>query len=432
MLSLEFIRTNPEKVKAAARDKDTDVDIDAVLELDVERRALLQKVEGLRSELNAASKEVADKKRRGEDASEVFATLRETSSRAKALEKKLGELNTKLDSVLIGIPNVPADTVPEGTKPEDNVVRHTWGERREFDFEPKPHWDLAKSLGIIDFERGAKLAGTGFALYVGLGSRLERGLINFMLDLHTAEHGYTEVWPPALATRPCMTGTGQLPKMEEDMYLCEVDDLFLIPTAEVPLTNIHREEILDADQLPIYYTAYTPCFRREAGSYGKDTKGLIRVHQFDKVELLKFVRPGTSYDELESLLGNAETVLQRLGLEYRVLELCRGDLSFAGAKCYDIEIWAPGIERWLEVSSCSNFEDFQARRSGIRFREKGGKPQFVHTLNGSGVALARLVLTLLEVYQQADGSVTIAEPLRPYMGGLEAITPRGLSRGGLP
>ena len=424
MLSLDTIRKHPERVKAAARDKHVDADVDAIIDLDIDRRALIQRADTLRSELNAASKRVAEKKRAGEDASELFASLRETSGTIKGLEKQLAELSARLDALVLAVPNVPADTAPEGTTPQANVLRHTWGEERALDFEPKPHWELAKSLAIIDFERAAKLAGTGFALFTGLGSRLQRGLINYMLDLHTAEHGYTEVWAPAVATRACMTGTGQLPKMEEDMYHCEVGDLFLIPTAEVPVTNIHREEILDADRLPIYYTGYTPCFRREAGSYGKDTKGLIRVHQFDKVELVKFVRPETSYDELEALLANAETVLQRLGLHYRVLELCRGDMSFAAAKCYDLELWAPGCRRWLEVSSCSNYEDFQARRSGIRFREKGGKPQFVHTLNGSGVALPRLVIALLENYQQADGSVAIPVPLRAYMGGLDALEPR--------
>jgi len=425
MLPLEFIRTEPEKVKAAARDKRADVDIDALLAHDARRRELLHQVGELRSEHNAASRSIGPKKKAGEDLTETFRLLKEFSDRIKSVEADLKEATEEVERRLMWIPNCPADSAPEGTSPEQNVVRRTWGDRREFDFEPKPHWDLAKSLGVIDFERAAKLSGAGFALFTDRGSLLQRGLISFMLDLHTTEHGYMEVWPPVVVNRACMTGTGQLPKMEEDMYRCDVDDLFLIPTAEVPVTNIHRDEILDAEWLPIYYTAYTPCFRREAGSYGKDTRGLIRVHQFDKVELVKFVRPETSYDELEKLTANAETVLQRLGIEYRVLELCRGDLSFASAKTYDLEIWAPGIERWLEVSSCSNFEDFQARRAGIRFKEKGAKPQFVHTLNGSGVALARLVLTLLELYQQADGSVAIPEVLRPYMRGLEKLEPRG-------
>lgn len=423
MLSMDFIRANPDKVKAAVRDKRAAVDVDALLALDAERRALLIQVEELRSEHNAASKAIGPKKKAGEDLADSFRLLGELSDRIKRLEAQLDALTEKINAVLIWVPNCPADSAPPGAGPEDNVVRRTWGERRVFDFEPRPHWDLAKSLGVIDFERAAKLAGGGFALYTGLGARLERALINFMLDLHTSEHGYVEVWPPKLVNRASMTGTGQLPKMEEDMYRCEVDDLFLIPTAEVPVTNVHREEVLDGARLPLYYTAYTPCFRREAGSYGKDTRGLIRVHEFDKVELVKFVRPETSYDELEKLVANAEAVIQRLGLEYRVLELCRGDMSFAAAKCYDIELWAPGVGRWLEVSSCSNFEDFQARRAGIRFKDKGAKPRFVHTLNGSGVALARLVLTILEVYQEADGSVAVPAVLRPYMRGVEKLTP---------
>ena len=423
MLSMDFIRDNPDRVKAAVRDKRANVDVDDLLALDAQRRELLHEVEELRSEHNAASKSIGPKKKAGEDLAATFRLLGELSDRIKGMEGHLGELQAKLDGLLLWVPNCPSEAAPQGTTPEHNVVRRTWGEQRVFDFEPKPHWDLAKALGLIDFERASKLAGAGFALYINLGARLERALVNFMLDLHTSEHGYIEVWPPKLVSRACMTGTGQLPKMEEDMYRCEVDDLFLIPTAEVPVTNIHRDEILDGERLPICYTAYTPCFRREAGSYGKDTRGLIRVHEFDKVELVKFVRPETSYDELERLVANAETVIQRLGLAYRVLELCRGDMSFAAAKCYDIEIWAPGVQRWLEVSSCSNFEDFQARRAGIRFRDKGQKPRFVHTLNGSGVALARLVLTILEAYQQADGSVVIPDVLRPYMRGIERIPP---------
>lgn len=422
MLSLDYIRENPDAVRAACRDKRATVNVDDLLALDARRRDLLRKVEDLRSEHNAASKSIAPKKKAGEDLAATFKLLGELSDHIKSLEGTLGELQAKLDALLLCIPNCPADAVPPGNDPvKHNVVRRTWGERRSFDFEPKPHWELAKILGIIDFERAAKLSGAGFPLFTNLGARLVRGLMNFMLDLHTTEHGYVEVWPPKLVNRASMTGTGQLPKMEEDMYRCDADDLFLIPTAEVPVTNIHRDEILDAARLPIYYTAYTPCFRREAGSYGKDTRGLIRVHEFDKVELVKFVRPETSYDELEALTANAEAVLQRLGLEYRVIELCRGDLSFASAKTYDLEIWAPGVQRWLEVSSCSNFEDFQARRAGIRFRDKGQKPRFVHTLNGSGVAFARLVLTLIETNQQADGSVVIPEALRPYIRGIERI-----------
>ncbi|HUT36497.1 MAG TPA: serine--tRNA ligase [Planctomycetota bacterium] len=424
MLSMDFIRENPDKVKAAVRDKRGGVNVDELLALDAQRRDLLHQVEDLRSEHNAASKSIGPKKKAGEDLAATFKLLGDFSDRIKGMEARLGDLQRELDARLLHVPNCPSDATPEGTTPEANVVRRAWGEPQQFGFEPRPHWDLAKTLGLIDFERASKLSGAGFALFTNLGARLQRGLINFMLDLHTAEHGYTEVWPPAVVNRASMTGTGQLPKMEEDMYHCEVDDLFLIPTAEVPVTNIHREEILDGERLPICYTAYTPCFRREAGSYGKDTRGLIRVHQFDKVELVKFVRPETSYAELDKLTANAEAVLQRLGLAYRVLELCRGDLSFASAKTYDLEIWAPGVKRWLEVSSCSNFEDFQARRAGIRFRDKGQKPRFVHTLNGSGVALARLVLTILEAYQQPDGTVVIPEVLRPYMRGVERIAPQ--------
>ncbi|MBM4033203.1 MAG: serine--tRNA ligase [Planctomycetes bacterium] len=423
MLSMDFIRENAERVRAACRDKRASVDVDELLALDARRRELLHEVEELRSEHNAASKSIGPKKKAGEDLAATFKLLGELSDRIKGMEARLGELEAGLNAKLLYVPNCPSEATPQGTTPEENVVRRTWGKRRVFDFEPKPHWDIAKALGLIDFERASKLSGAGFALFTGQGARLVRALINFMLDLHTTEHGYTEVWPPALVNRPCMTGTGQLPKMEEDMYRCEVDDLFLVPTAEVPVTNIHREEILDGERLPIYYTAYTPCFRREAGSYGKDTRGLIRVHQFDKVELVKFVRPETSYEELEKLTANAEEVLRRLGLEYRVIELCRGDLSFASAKTYDLEIWAPGVQKWLEVSSCSTFEDFQARRAGIRFRDKGQKVRFVHTLNGSGVALARLILTLLEAYQQADGSVVIPDVLKPYMRGLERFAP---------
>jgi len=421
MLDMDFIRRNPEIVKEAIRNKGERADVDALLKLDEERRSLLYESEQLRGRRNDVSKTIARMKKSGEDASALISEMREIGGKVKDYETKLAELEPQISEIIMSIPNVPAQGVPVGADEEDNEHVGAWGERKEFDFKPKPHWDLAKELGIIDFEAAAKISGAGFALFVGVGAKLERALYTFMLDLHTTKHGYKEVMPPLIVNRASMTGTGQLPKLEEDMYLCEVDDLFLIPTAEVPVTNIHAGDVLDADRLPICYTAYTPCFRREAGSYGKDTRGLMRVHQFDKVEMVKFVRPETSYDELESLLKNAEEVLRLLGVEYRVLNLCTGDLSFAAAKCYDIEIWAPGIERWLEVSSCSNFEDFQARRANIRFKEKGGKPQFVHTLNGSGVALARLVAVLLETYQNADGSVSIPEVLHPYMGGMEKI-----------
>ena len=421
MLDVEFIRQNPDAVRQAAANKGEKVDVDAFLALDAKRRELMTKVETLRGERNTNSKKVAELKKSGGDADEFIVRTREISDEIKAMEQNLSGLDEEFNTVVLTFPNMPAEDVQVGRNEDDNVEIKRWGERVTFDFEPKDHCDIAKALDIIDFERATKIAGTFFALYKGAGARLERALINFMLDLHTTEHGYREVSPPFVACRNAATGTGQLPKLEEDMYCCEVDDLFLIPTAEVPVTNIHREEVLDAADLPIRYTAYTPCFRREAGSYGRDTRGLMRLHQFDKVELVKFVRPEESDDELEKLLANAEVVLQKLGIEYRVLRLCTGELSFAAAKCYDIEIWAPGIERWLEVSSCSNFGDFQARRAGIRFKEKGGKPQFVHTLNGSGVALARLVLVIIEQYQTAGGTIRVPDVLKPYMGGLEII-----------
>ncbi|MFH1732901.1 MAG: serine--tRNA ligase [Planctomycetota bacterium] len=421
MLDVEFIRQNPDVVQQAAKNKGEAVDAAAFLALDAQRRELMTQVETLRSERNANSKKVAELKRSGGNADAFITKTREISDRIKGIEQDLSALDEQFRTILLTFPNIAAADVQVGRDEKDNVEIRHWGERAAFDFQPKPHWDIARELDIIDFERATKIAGPFFALYKGAGARLERALINFMLDLHTGEHGYREISPPFVAGRKATTGTGQLPKLEEDMYCCEVDDLFLIPTAEVPVTNIHRDEVLDADQLPLCYVAYTPCFRREAGSYGRDTRGLMRLHQFDKVELVKFVRPENSRGELEALLGNAEVVLQRLGIEYRVLRLCTGELSFAAAKCYDIEVWAPGIERWLEVSSCSSYEDFQARRSGIRFREKGGKPQFVHTLNGSGVALARLVLAIIEQYQTAGGRVRVPEALLAYMGGIKVI-----------
>jgi len=425
MLDLDFIRNNPDLVKTAAENKGEKADIDSLLKLDAHRRKLIHQYEQSRGELNAASRKVADLKKAGHDAGDLIAQNRRLAEQIKATDAERAQLDAQLDKLLLSIPNVPAADVPVGRNEQQNLEVKSWGDKRAFDFKPIPHWDLAKMHGLIDFERAAKLSGSNFALYLGDGARLERALINFMLELHATKHGYTEVFPPFVVNRKAMTGTGQLPKLEEDMYRCELDDLFLIPTAEVPVTNIHADEVLDAEQLPLYYTAYTGCFRREAGSYGKETRGLLRIHQFDKVELVKFVRPETSYDELEALLGNAEAVLQALNLPYRVLKLCTGELSFAAAKCYDIEVWAPGVERWLEVSSCSNFEDFQARRANIRFREKGGKPRFVHTLNGSGTALPRVVIALLETYQNEDGTITIPQPLRPYMRGQEVLGKSG-------
>jgi len=421
MLDIEFIRQQPDVVRQAALNKGEPADVDGLLGLDQRRRELMTQAESLRSQRNANSKQVAELKRSGGDAGALMEETRRLAEQIKGMEGELATLDEPFNALLLSLPNVPAPDVQVGRDEADNVEVKHWGERVEPGFEPQPHWEIAGRLGLLDFERATKIAGPHFVLYKGAGARLERALIQFMLDLHTAEHGYLEVSPPLVANRASTTGTGQLPKLEEDMYHCEVDDLFLIPTAEVPVTNIHREEVLEAEALPLCYTAYTPCFRREAGSYGRDTRGLMRVHQFDKVELVRFVRPESSYDQLELLLSHAEDVLQRLGIEYRVLRLCTGELSFAAAKCYDIEIWAPGIARWLEVSSCSNFEDFQARRAGIRFREKGGKPQHVHTLNGSGVALARLLLTVIEQYQTADGAVRVPEVLRPYMGGVDVI-----------
>ena len=418
MLDIKFIRENPDRIKKSLRDRGMKVDVDKLLLLDKKKKKLLLKAEEQRRQRNLISEEIGNLKQAGaQDANKKIAEMRAVSRRIKELDNKIKEVTREQEEIAILIPNIPHQSVPIGSGPEDNVEVRSWGEPPKFDFAPRSHYEIAKSLKIIDFERAAKISGSGFALYCGWGAKLERALINFMLDLHTAKHNYTEVSPPFIAKRNCLVGTGQLPLLEDDMYILEKDDLFLIPTAEVPLTNIHANEILSESKLPIYYCAYTPCFRREAGSYGKETKGLIRVHQFDKVELVKFVKPETSEDELELLLKNAEEVLQLLGLHYRVVSLCTGDLSFAASKCYDIEVWAAGKRRYLEVSSCSSFSDFQARRAGIRYRDRnGGKLEYVHTLNGSGVALARLVVALLETYQQVDGSITIPEPLRTYMG----------------
>lgn len=423
MLDLKFIRENPEIVREALRKRNEEAPLEEILELDERWRAVTTELQSLRHKQKELSREIGRLKKEGKDPSDVIQEMRAISQKARALEEEERELKRKLDQLLLLIPNIPHESVPVGIDENDNMVVREWGEKPRFDFEPKPHWELGVMHDIIDFERAAKLAGSNFVMFKGLGARLERALINFMLDLHIEKHGYTEIFsPPLLVNRKTMTGTGQLPKLEEDMYRCEVDDFFLIPTAEVPVTNIFADEIIDGSQLPIYYVCYTPCFRREAGSYGRDVRGLIRVHQFDKVELVKFTFPETSYEEHEKLLRDAEEVIQLLGLPYRVVELCTGELSFAASKCYDIEVWAAGVERYLEVSSCSNFEDFQARRANIRFRRsKGSKPEYVHTLNASGVALPRTVIAILENYQQPDGSIIIPEVLRPYMGGIEKI-----------
>ncbi|HHT9115313.1 MAG: serine--tRNA ligase [Planctomycetes bacterium] len=422
MLDINFIRNNPDKVKQAiALKHENAASIDRILEVDIQRRSMIHACEQLKSKRNEKSKEVSELKKKGLDASQIIEETKKIGDDIKSIEEKQKELDSQITNLMLRIPNIPAADVPIGKDEKDNVVIKAWGQRKTFDFTPLPHWELGSILNILDTERASKISGSGFILLKGLGARLERALFSFMLDVHTREHGYTELFPPFLVTRTTMTGTGQLPKLEEDMYRTAADDLFLVPTAEVPVTNIHRDEILSYKDLPIYYTAYTPCFRREAGSYGKDTRGIIRVHQFNKVELVKLVKPETSYNELESLLGNAEKILQLLGLEYRVAKLSTGDMSFAAAKCYDIEVWAPGVNKFLEVSSCSNFEDFQARRINIRFRDEDGKLRFVHTLNGSGLALPRTVIALLETYQQKDGSIVIPDILQPYMGGIKVI-----------
>lgn len=420
MLDQGFVRQNIELVERGVKAKGERVDLKLFLELDRRWRELLAQADSLKHQRNVASQRIGQLVKEDRRAEEEIIRMRELGQRIKGLDEEVRALEARLREVMLSIPNLPHPSVPLGRGDEDNMVVKTWGERPEFDFPPRDHLQLGRLLGLFDFARGSKLAGSGFPLYRDFGAKLERALLNFMLDLHTQKHGYTEVSPPFLANRGCMEGTGQLPKLEEDMYLCEHDDLFLIPTAEVPVTNLHREEILNGNQLPLKYAAYTPCFRREAGSYGKETKGFLRVHQFDKVELVKFVRPEDSYQELEDLLNEAEEVLKLLKLSYQVRLLCTGDLSFAAAKCYDIDVWAPVEGKYLEVSSCSNYEDFQARRSGIRFRE-GRKVKFVHTLNGSGVATARLLVALLETYQTKETELIVPSLLRPYLEGRERI-----------
>jgi len=422
MLDMNVIRNDPERVKKALADRETEFDVDALLALDAKRRELIQKTETLKAERNANSKKVSALKKKGEDASGIIQRTKEIGLEIKTIDDALRTLQADIVDRMMQVPNVPAEGVPVGDPANNKLIRE-WGKPRKFDFTPKPHWDIGEALDVLDFPRATKIAEPHFSLFKGAGARLVRALVNFMLDLHTSEHGYREVFPPFLANRKAMTGTGQLPKFEDEMYRMKRDDLFLIPTAEVPVTNMFADEILNEGDLPIYFTAYSACFRREAGSYGKDTRALMRVHQFNKVEMVKFVRPETSYDELETLLANAEKVIQLLEIPYRVLLLSTLDMSFSAAKCYDIEIWAPGIERWLEVSSCSNFEDFQARRANIRYRDTDGKVKFVHTLNGSGVALARLVAAILENRQQKDGTVTVPEALQSYMGGLTRLAP---------
>jgi seryl-tRNA synthetase len=424
MLDIRRIRESENEVRTGLANKGADLALlDQVLDLDRQRRAALTDVEALKSRRNAVSKEIGALKKKGADTAQVQAEMRAVGDQIAEKDTKVREIDARLDDALLRIPNVPCPTIPVGPDSSKNRVVRTWGEPRTFKFPPRTHVDVGERAGIFDFERAGKISGAGFAMYCGAGARLARALIDFMLDLHTREHGYTEVWPPVLCNPASMTGTGQLPKLKDEMYFVGADNFYLAPTAEVPVTNMYRDEIL-AQPLPVYLTAYSACFRREAGSAGRETRGLIRVHQFDKVEMVKFVEPEKSYDELESLTANAEDVLRRLGLHYRVLELCTGDISFAAAKCYDLELWAPGQDGWLEVSSCSNFEDFQARRAGIRYRDANGKVRFVHTLNGSGVALPRLVVAIVENGQQEDGSIVLPDAIVPYMGGVSRIAPK--------
>ncbi|EHN60228.1 Serine--tRNA ligase [Listeria innocua] len=423
MLDVKLLRNNFEEVKQKLQNRGEDLgEFEKFGELDKRRRTLIVETEALKSQRNEVSQEIAKLKREKQDADAKIEEMRVVGDRIKTLDIELREIDEKLDTILMSIPNIPHESTPVGESEDDNVEIRKWGEVREFDFEPKAHWDLGTDLDILDFENAAKVTGSRFVFYKKLGARLERALINFMMDLHSNEHGYEEMLPPYMVNRASMTGTGQLPKFEEDAFLIEAEDYFLIPTAEVPVTNYHREDILKAEDLPRKYTAFSACFRSEAGSAGRDTRGLIRQHQFNKVELVQFVKPEDSYAALEKLTGNAEEVLRRLELPYRVLSMCTADLGFTAAKKYDLEVWIPSYDSYREISSCSNFESFQARRANIRFRrEPGSKPEYVHTLNGSGLALGRTVAAILENYQEADGSVRIPKVLQGYMGGIEKI-----------
>lgn len=423
MLDIKFLRANFEEVKQRLQCRGEDLsDLGRFEELDSKRRELIAKTEVLKGRRNEVSAEIATLKREKKDADQLIIEMREVGDQIKVLDTELKSVEETLENLMLSIPNIPHESVPIGETEDDNVEIRKWGELPEFTFEPKPHWEVADQLKILDFERAGKVTGSRFVFYKGLGARLERALFNFMLDLHVEEHGYEEVIPPFIVNRASMTGTGQLPKFEEDAFRIESEDYFLIPTAEVPVTNLHRDEIISGEELPIKYAAFSACFRSEAGSAGRDTRGLIRQHQFNKVELVKFVKPEDSYQELEDLTANAEKVLQLLGLPYRVLSMCSADLGFTAAKKYDIEVWIPSYGTYREISSCSNFEAFQARRANIRFRrERDAKPEHVHTLNGSGLAIGRTVAAILENYQQEDGSVVIPEVLRPYMGNREVI-----------
>ncbi len=421
MLDLKFVRSNPDAVKEALEKRGAKVNLDEFLALEEQRRKTLAQVESLKNKRNTVSEEVGRLKRSGGDAAALVEEMRQVNQDIKELETKLAKLEEEMENSLYEIPNIPHASVPAGKDETDNQVARTWGEPPKFSFVPQAHWDIGEKLNILDFERGARVTGARFTFYKGLGSRLERALINFMLDTHSGK-GYVEVFPPFMVHRHSMVGTGQLPKFEEDAFKVAGTEYFLIPTAEVPVTNMYREEILESDKLPIYHCAYSACFRAEAGAAGRDTRGLIRQHQFNKVELVKFVKPENSYEELEKLTADAEAILQALGLPYRVMALCSGDMGFSSAKTYDLEVWLPSFNTYREISSCSNFEDFQARRAGIKFRPAPkAKPEFVHTLNGSGLAIGRTVAAILENFQQEDGSVVIPPALRPYMGGLEVI-----------
>ncbi len=424
MLDIKRIREDYEGVKAAVERRcKGDFGIENVVKYDERRREILLEVEQMKNKQNTVSKEIPKLKKAGEDTTAIMAEMKELSGKIKEMDAELAEVEAALQDALLNVPNTPNPAVQIGEDDSDNVEVRKFMEPTQFDFEPKAHWDLGADLDILDWERAAKISGARFTVYKGIGARLERAVINFMLDLHTVDQDYVEILPPFMVNRAAMTGTGQLPKFEEDMFYIPQKDFFLVPTAEVPVTNLRAQEIMPEAELPVYYTAYTPCFRAEAGSAGRDTRGLIRQHQFNKVELVKFVKPEGSYDELEKLTNDAEDVLKILGIPYRVVRLSTGDLGFSSAMTYDIEVWMPSYGRYVEISSCSNFEDYQARRANIRFRpEAGGKPEFVHTLNGSGLAVGRTVAAILENFQQADGSVIIPEPLRKYMGGLEVIT----------
>ena len=422
MLDLKFMRENKELIEEMLKNRNSDLTLDEFAKLDEERRVILSEVEALKNKRNTESQEIARLKKAKEDATALIKEMGEVSAKIKELDEKLAAVDEKIKYIQMTIPNKYHETTPIGKDEDENIEIRRWGTPREFTFEPKPHWEIGEKLGVLDFERGSKLSGSRFVLYRGLGARLERALINFMLDMHVDEQGYTEHITPFLVNREICEGTGQLPKFEEDMYRTD-DDMFLISTSEITMTNIHRKEILDEKDLPKYYTAYSPCFRREAGSYGKDVKGIIRVHQFNKVEMVKLATPETSYDELEKMVDNAEDVLRILGLPYRVISLCSGDIGFGSAKTYDVEVWLPSQNKYREISSCSNCEDFQARRMGLKYRPNGSnKSEFVHTLNGSGLAVGRTLVAIMENYQQEDGSFLIPDALVPYMNGVKVVT----------